>query len=332
MILVTGGLGYIGSHTVVELLKSEEVLILDNLYNSEKKVLNRIDQITGKDPVFIEGDIRDEKLLDQIFTRYNIESVIHFAGLKAVGESVEVPLRYYDHNVNGTLTLLKAMAKHKVFNLVFSSSATVYGDKNPVPFHEEMPLSTTNPYGTTKRMIEEMLGDLSRSDEKWRIMILRYFNPVGAHSSGLIGESPKGIPNNLMPFICQVAKGERPKLNIFGNDYNTPDGTGVRDYIHVVDLARGHVLALEYLLKNIGLEIVNLGTGRGYSVLEMVKTFEKVNQISIPFEVVNRRSGDIASCYASTDKAKVILKFDAHKNLEDMCADAWYYMNLGENQ
>jgi UDP-glucose 4-epimerase len=324
MILVTGGAGYIGSHTVVELLaKGNELLILDNFSNSSPKVLERIETISGRRPLLVEGDIRDRDALKAVFAAHPITAVIHFAGLKAVGESVEQPLRYYDNNVVGSLRLFEAMAEANVKTLVFSSSATVYGDPHTVPIREDFPLQATNPYGRTKLHIEEMLRDIARSDPAWRIALLRYFNPVGAHPSGLIGENPRGIPNNLMPYVTQVAVGRRPKLGVFGNDYPTPDGTGVRDYIHVVDLARGHLAALDALAREAGMMTVNLGTGQGYSVLDVVKAFEKASGRPVPYEFLPRRAGDVASCYADPALALSQLGWRAEYCLDDMCRDAW---------
>jgi UDP-glucose 4-epimerase len=324
MILVTGGAGYIGSHTVVELLaKGNELLILDNFSNSSPKVLERIETISGRRPWLVEGDIRDRDALKAVFAAHPITAVIHFAGLKAVGESVEQPLSYYDNNVVGSLRLFEAMAEANVKTLVFSSSATVYGDPHTVPIREDFPLQATNPYGRTKLHIEEMLRDIARSDPAWRIALLRYFNPVGAHPSGLIGENPRGIPNNLMPYVTQVAVGRRPKLGVFGNDYPTPDGTGVRDYIHVVDLARGHLAALDALAREAGMMTVNLGTGQGYSVLDVVKAFEKASGRPVPYEFLPRRAGDVASCYADPAFALSQLGWRAEYCLDDMCRDAW---------
>lgn len=324
-ILLTGGTGFIGSHTVVELLQSGyDAVIIDDLSNSEKSVVERITQITGKEPAFYQINVADKKELDKIFDVENIDAVIHFAGYKAVGESVNKPIEYYRNNLDTTLTVLEIMKKHDVKNIIFSSSATVYSLVDEVPFTEESgPLGCTNPYGWTKYMIEQILKDVCIADPEMSAVLLRYFNPIGAHESGLIGEKPNGIPNNLMPYITQVAKGIRPKLNIFGNDYPTPDGTGVRDYIHVVDLAKGHVAALDYSKHHTGCEIFNLGTGHGYSVLDLVKTFERVNGIKIPFEIVGRRAGDIATCYADTQKANDILGWKAEKDIEDMCRDSW---------
>lgn len=328
-VLLTGGTGYIGSHTAVELLNDNyEVIIIDNLINSKKEVTEKIEQISGKKVVFYEGDVRDKELLTKIFNEHKIDSVIHFAGLKAVGESVEKPLEYYDNNIGSTLALLETMNKFDCKKIVFSSSATVYGDPVKLPIKEDFPLSTTNPYGTTKLMIEMILKDLYKSDNDWRITLLRYFNPVGAHESNLIGEDPNGIPNNLMPYILKVAIKEYKELTIFGDNYDTKDGTGVRDYIHVVDLANGHVCALNYLNHNPGIEIINLGTGIGYSVLEMVETFKKVNNVEVPYIIGERRAGDIASCYADPEKAKKLLGFKCTKTLEEMCRDSYnFYKN-----
>lgn len=328
MILVTGGTGYIGSHTVVELLnRGDSVLILDNLCNSSVRVLDRIEQICGRRPGFVEGDLRDAGLLKRLFAEHDFDAVVHFAGLKAVGESVARPLAYYENNVAGTLALLQAMTETGVHKLVFSSSATVYGDPHAVPIREDFPLRATNPYGRTKLMIEEMLRDLIVADPAWRIAILRYFNPVGAHASGLIGESPNGIPNNLMPFVSQVAVGRRPELSVFGNDYPTPDGTGVRDYIHVVDLALGHLAALDALERRSGELTVNLGTGQGYSVLEMVRAFEEACGRPVPYRIVARRPGDIASCYADPSIARERLGWSATRGLQAMCEDTWRWQS-----
>lgn len=327
MILVTGGAGYIGSHTCLQLLAAgHELVVLDNLSNSQPEALQRVQKLTGRQLQLVEGDIRDETILDAVF-RYPISAVIHFAGLKAVGESVAEPLRYYDNNVAGTLSLLKAMKKHGCKTLVFSSSATVYGDPASVPIREHFPLSATNPYGRSKLMIEDMLRDLAHAEPDWRIAILRYFNPVGAHDSGQIGENPNGIPNNLMPFITQVAVGKRAQLSVFGNDYATHDGTGVRDYIHVVDLARGHLCALDKLQQQAGLLTVNLGTGQGYSVLDMVKAFEQASGRTIAYTITPRRPGDVAACYADPAQAEQLLGWRAEKTLADMCADSWRWQN-----
>lgn len=323
-ILVTGGAGYIGSHTCVELLNAgHEIIIVDNFYNSKPEVLNRIRKITSKDFKFYEVDLLNEDKLTQVFKTHVIDAVIHFAGLKAVGESVEKPGLYYHNNITGTLNLLKVMKTFNVNQLVFSSSATVYGMNNPVPFTEDMPTSATNPYGRSKLMIEKILMDFTVANPKLSITLLRYFNPIGAHESGLIGEDPSGIPNNLMPYITQVAIGKREKLSVFGDDYDTPDGTGVRDYIHVVDLALGHLKALDYLNNHTGVEAINLGTGIGYSVLDVVKAFKKASGSDIPYEITNRRPGDIGSCYAEVSKAKRLLQWETRKDLDDMCADSW---------
>ncbi len=327
-ILVTGASGFIGSHTCVELLQSGfDIVALDNLCNSSRKSLDRVRQITGKDFALHEADIRDRAALDAVLSRHRIDAVIHFAGLKAVGESVEKPLLYFDNNVGGSVNLLEALADAGVKTFVFSSSATVYGDPEALPLVESARLSVTNPYGRSKLMVEQILGDLERSDASWRIGVLRYFNPVGAHESGLIGEDPRGIPNNLMPFIAQVAVGRREKLSVFGSDYPTPDGTGVRDYIHVVDLAKGHVAALNRLFAHDGGFTVNLGTGQGYSVLETVKAFEEASGRPVPYQVVPRRPGDIASCYASPDLAAQLLGWRAEKGMRQMCEDHWRWQS-----
>ena len=329
-VLLPGGAGYIGSHTAVELLNSgKEIVIIDNFSNSKAEELEKIKKITGKDFKFYEMDYRDKEKLEKVFTKNDIEAVLNFAGYKAVGESVQKPIEYYDNNINGALALLEVMKKHNVKKFIFSSSATVYGDPEVIPITEECKTGgTTNPYGTTKLFIEQILKDTYASDNTWDICILRYFNPVGAHESGLIGEEPQGIPNNLMPYVVRVAAGILPQLSVFGNDYNTPDGTGVRDYIHVVDLAKGHVLALNKLEKeNKGLFIYNLGTGTGYSVLDMVKAFEKATGKEVPYKIAPRRSGDIATCYANPKKAKEELGWEATKTLEDMCRDSWNYIN-----
>lgn len=332
MILVTGGAGYIGSHTCVELLNAgQQVTVFDNFCNSQPEALARVERITGKRPTLIHGDIRDRQALVAALRDSGARAVIHFAGLKAVGESVEHPLRYYDNNVVGTVRLLEAMAECQVKSLVFSSSATVYGDPQRLPLTEDHPLSTTNPYGQTKLVIEDMLRDLFRSDPSWRIGILRYFNPVGAHASGLIGEDPQGIPNNLLPFVAQVAVGRREVLNVWGNDYPTPDGTGVRDYIHVVDLALGHLKALEKLETSPQCLAVNLGTGVGYSVLDMVRAFEKASGRPVPYQVGHRRTGDIASCYADPAQALSLLDWRAERGLDTMCADAWRWQSANPN-
>lgn len=325
-ILVTGGTGFIGSHTCVVLSDSGyELVVLDNLCNSDAGVVEQIRKICGRKPVFIEGDIRDVDLLEGLFAEHSISAVLHFAGLKAVGESVKKPQEYFENNVEGTSVLLMAMAKADVKTIVFSSSATVYGEPASVPISEDFPRSATNPYGDNKLKIEDMLADLYKSDPAWRIARLRYFNPVGAHKSGLIGETPSGTPENLMPFITQAVAGLRGELRVFGDDYDTPDGTGVRDYIHVVDLANGHVAALDYLNRNSELLTVNLGTGHGVSVLEMIKTFEIVNQVKVPYRIIARRQGDIAKCWADTTLANQLLNWTATHTLEDMCRDAWHW-------
>lgn len=326
-ILVTGGAGYIGSHTCLQLLEAgHDVVVLDNLCNSKVESLRRIQDLTGKQLAFIQGDIRDTASLADAFS-HPIQAVIHFAGLKAVGESVEKPLEYYDNNVNGTLQLLHAMRQHHVKTLVFSSSATVYGNPAAVPIREDFPLSATNPYGRSKLIAEDILRDFSKSEPQWNIALLRYFNPVGAHESGQIGEDPNGIPNNLMPFISQVAIGKRKALQVFGNDYPTPDGTGVRDYIHVVDLAHGHLKALETLQKKCGLITVNLGTGQCYSVLDLVHAFELHCGRPIPYEIAPRRPGDIPACWADPSKAELLLGWKATRGLGDMCRDSWRWQN-----
>ena len=327
-ILVTGGAGYIGTHTCVELLnKGEEVVVLDNFSNSNPQALENVKKITGKDLKFYQGDMIDRNILEKIFTENEIEAVIDFAAYKAVGESVQKPVEYYTNNVSTVLVLLDEMKKHNVKTLVFSSSATVYGDPEVVPITEECKVGgTTNPYGTSKLMVEQILKDLYKSDNEWNIAILRYFNPVGAHESGLIGEDPKGVPANLMPYIQKVAAGKLKELSVFGNDYDTKDGTGVRDYIHVVDLAIGHIKALDKLRKDkAGMHIYNLGTGVGYSVLDMVNAFEKANNIKVPYKIAPRRAGDIAMCYSDPNKAKEELGFEATRTLEDMCRDSWNY-------
>lgn len=324
MVLITGGTGFIGSHACVALAQAGyELIILDNLCNSPANVIDHLETICGKRPVFIRGDVRDTNTLESVFTDHPISAVIHFAGLKAVGESSENPLEYYDNNVTGTLQLLAAMSRAKIKTLVFSSSATVYGDPASVPISEDFPRSATNPYGRTKLMVEDVLADLQNADTEWQIALLRYFNPVGAHESGLIGEAPQGTPNNLMPFIAQVAAGQREFLNVFGNDYPTPDGTGVRDYIHVCDLAEGHVVALDYLQREGGLLTVNLGTGRGYSVLDMIQIFEKCSGRTIPYKIRPRRNGDIASCWADPSLALKLLNWKATRTIEQMCEDMW---------
>ena len=327
-ILVTGGMGYIGSHTCLELSNAgHEVVILDNLCNAKVSVLARLSTISGRQFAFVEGDVRDRAVLEQLFSQHAIDAVIHFAGLKAVGESVAEPLRYYDNNVGGTVALLETMAKFGVKSIVFSSSATVYGDPASVPILEDFPLGATNPYGRSKLMVEELLRDLARSDASWRIALLRYFNPVGAHESGLIGEDPNGIPNNLLPFVAQVAVGRRPQLSVYGNDYPTPDGTGVRDYIHVVDLALGHVKTIDKLQAGAGVYTYNLGTGRGYSVLDMVRAFEAASGRPVPYQIVARRPGDIAACYADAALAERELGWKAERDIHQMCADSWRWQS-----
>ena len=332
MILLTGGAGYIGSHTALELLAAGfDILILDNLSNSKLEAIYRTRQLANKNFEFIEGDIRDRQLLDKIFKSYPITAVVHFAGLKAVGESVQKPLYYYDNNVSGSVVLFEAMTAANIKTIVFSSSATVYGDPHTVPIKEDFPLSTTNPYGASKLMIENILRDVKVADNSWRIALLRYFNPTGAHESGLIGEDPNGIPNNLMPYIAQVAVGKRSHLQVFGGDYATHDGTGVRDYIHVVDLAKGHVKALQYLEQNQELVTVNLGTGKGYSVLDMLKAMEKAAGKTIAYQIVERRAGDIASCYADPQYAFNKIGWQAEFDQERMCSDMWRWQSQNPN-
>ncbi|HFU4001388.1 TPA: UDP-glucose 4-epimerase GalE [Streptococcus suis] len=331
-ILVTGGAGYIGSHAVVELLKlGKEVVIVDNLSNSSILVLDRIEAITGKRPTFYELDVADKVALREVFEKENIESAIHFAGYKAVGESVEKPVMYYENNIMSTLALVEVMAEFGVKKIVFSSSATVYGLNNPSPLVETMPTSATNPYGYTKVMLEQILRDVEVADKDWSVALLRYFNPIGAHESGLIGEDPAGIPNNLMPFIAQVAVGKRPELSVFGSDYDTVDGTGVRDYIHVIDLALGHIKALEKISTTAGVHTYNLGSGQGTSVLELVQAFEKVNGVPVPYKIVDRRPGDVATCYANADKALAELNWKTEKTIEDMCRDTWNWQSKNPN-
>ncbi|MEH7086678.1 UDP-glucose 4-epimerase GalE [Neobacillus drentensis] len=331
-ILVTGGAGYIGSHTCVELLSAGcEIIVLDNFSNSKKESLIRVKEITGKDFMFYEVDLLDRNRLEDVFLNHSIEAVIHFAGLKAVGESVTIPLHYYHNNITGTLILCDVMKKYGVKNLVFSSSATVYGMPERVPISEDFPLGATNPYGRTKLMIEEILRDLYIADNSWSITLLRYFNPIGAHESGRIGEDPNGIPNNLMPFITQVAVGKRKELQVFGNDYPTVDGSGVRDYIHVVDLALGHLRALERVKSSNGVDAFNLGTGTGYSVLEMVSAFEKAADVNVPYKIVERRPGDVAVCYADPLKAKNVLGWTAERGIEEMCRDSWRWQQKNPN-
>ena len=328
-VLVTGGAGYIGSHTCVELLQSGYgVIVIDNLCNSNPKSLDRVREITGMDLKFYQGDVRDEALLRRIFAENEIGCVIHFAGLKAVGESVAMPWEYYDNNLNSTLVLTKVMKEVGMKNLIFSSSATVYTGDNEMPLRETSRTGNcTNPYGWTKYMTEQILGGLAHADKAWGIVLLRYFNPIGAHESGRIGEDPQGTPNNLMPFITQVAVGRREKLSVFGNDYDTHDGTGVRDYIHVVDLARGHVAAVKYVAGHRGCEVFNLGTGTGYSVLDMVRTFQEVNGVAVPYQIVDRRPGDLGTCYADPAKSAAVLGWKAGKDLADMCRDSWRWQS-----
>ena len=333
-VLLAGAAGYIGSHTCVELMAAGWTpVIIDNLCNSSAAVLARIEQITGRMPAFIKADIRDRAALERIFGAHAIDAVVHFAGLKSVGESLTEPLRYYENNVAGTTVLIDAMNRHGVKRIVFSSSATVYGMADKMPLTEDSPLGAVNPYGSTKLMVEQILRDVAAADPAWRVMLLRYFNPVGAHASGLIGEDPAGIPNNLMPFVAQVAVGRRPRLRIYGNDYPTPDGTGVRDYIHVVDLALGHVAALTRLMDTGAARenIVNLGTGRGHSVLDVVKSFETASGRTIPYDVVDRRPGDVAMCYADATRARTLLGWEARRGLGEMCADAWRWQSANPN-
>ncbi|MFT6194797.1 MAG: UDP-glucose 4-epimerase [Cognaticolwellia sp.] len=331
-LLITGGTGFIGSHTVIELLAlDKDIVIIDNLSNSSTLVLDRIKQITNKTVTFIQADICDRQALKQVFEQHDIEAVVHFAGLKAVGESSVMPLSYYHNNVSGSVTLLQVMAEHKVKNLVFSSSATVYGENNPSPLDETMPTSATNPYGQTKLMIENILFDLARSDEQWSIACLRYFNPIGAHESGLIGENPNGIPNNLLPYVSQVAVGRLAQLQVFGDDYPTPDGTGVRDYIHVVDLAQGHVKALAALIDIKGCVAINLGTGNGTSVLEIVNTFQEISGQDIPYNIAPRRAGDIGTVYANASVANTLLNWHAKLDLATMITDTWRWQSKNPN-
>ncbi|MDV5973495.1 UDP-glucose 4-epimerase [Streptococcus canis] len=331
-ILVTGGAGYIGSHTCVELLeKGHDLVVVDNLENANSKSLKVVEELTGKPITFYQTDILDEAGLEAIFSKHEISAVIHFAGLKAVGESTQMPLKYFTTNISGTLTLLRVMAKHQCKNIIFSSSATVYGDPHKVPITEDFPLSVTNPYGRTKLMVEEILKDVYQSDKSWNIVILRYFNPIGAHQSGELGEDPTGIPNNLVPYVTQVAVGRLERIGVFGDDYDTPDGTGVRDYIHVVDLAKGHVAALQKLVPNSGLSIYNLGTGNGYSVLDIVKTMSEVVGKAIPYQIQPRRAGDIAVCYADSNKAKEDLDWQAKYDIKRMCQDHWRWQSKHPN-
>ena len=332
-ILVTGGAGYIGSHTVVEIQNAGyDVVVVDNLSNSSEKSLDRVSKITGKPVTFYKADILDREALEAIFAKEDITACIHFAGLKAVGESVAKPWEYYENNIAGTLTLVDVMRKHNCKNIIFSSSATIYGDPAIIPITEECPKGIcTNPYGWTKSMLEQVLSDMQKADPEWNVIILRYFNPIGAHKSGTIGENPNGIPNNLMPYITQVAVGKRPELGVFGNDYDTHDGTGVRDYIHVVDLAIGHVKAYEKILTNPGLGIYNLGTGTGYSVLDVVKNFEAATGVKIPYAIKDRRPGDIAACYADASKAKAELGWEAQYGIKEMCEDSWRWQSQNPN-
>lgn len=332
-ILLTGGAGFIGSHTIVELNNAGyEVVVVDNFVNSKKESLERVAQIIGKQVPYYKADIRDREALEAVFSEHQFDAVIHFAGLKAVGESVAKPLEYYENNMSGTFVLLDVMRKHGCKNIIFSSSATVYGDPAIIPITEECPKGQcTNPYGQTKSMLEEVLKDVQRADTEWNVVLLRYFNPIGAHASGLIGENPNGIPNNLMPYITQTAIGIRKELGVFGNDYDTPDGTGVRDYIHVVDLALGHVAALKAIERKCGLAVYNLGTGHGYSVLDVVKAFEKANGLHVPYKIMPRRPGDIATCYCDPSKAKQELGWEAKYGIEDMCRDSWRFQcNVSE--
>ena len=331
-ILLPGGAGFIGSHVAAELLTRDyDVVIVDDLSNARPDVIDRLEKITGRRPVFYEADMADRDALERIFTENTIDVVIHFAGFKAVGESVQKPVAYYRNNLDTTLTLLETMAAHGVKRLIFSSSATVYGMENPVPYTEDMPRGAcTNPYGWTKSMIEQILSDACVADPALSVVCLRYFNPVGAHESGLIGEMPNGIPNNLMPYITQVAVGIRKELSVFGNDYPTPDGTGVRDFIHVVDLAKGHVAAIDYVNQHTGWEAINLGTGKGTSVLELVHAFETANDVEVPYRIAPRRSGDLAFCYANVDKAERLLGWRAEKTVEDMCRDSWRWQQYAE--
>ena len=332
-ILVTGGAGFIGSHTCIELLAAgHEVIIYDNFSNSKPEALKRIKQISGKDFTFVEGDILDAAAMNKVFDEHKIDAVIHFAGLKAVGESVQMPVEYYHNNITGTLTLIEAMRSHGCKRMVFSSSATVYGVNNPVPYVETMPTYTsTNPYGYTKVMIEQILRDVAVADSEWSISLLRYFNPIGAHKSGLLGEDPNGIPNNLFPYIQQVAVGKREYLGVFGNDYDTPDGTGVRDYIHVMDLASGHLCAVDYVLSHKGVEAVNLGTGKGSSVLDVLHAFEKACGKELPYKIMPRRAGDIAWCYADASKAKALFGWEAKYGIDEMCEDGWKFIEQNPN-
>lgn len=331
-ILVTGGAGYIGSHTCIELLnKNYEVIVVDNFSNSNIESIKRISKITNKNLTFYEIDLLNKEMLEKVFEENNIEAVIHFAGFKAVGESVTFPLRYYQNNITGTLNLCEIMNKHKVYKFVFSSSATVYGRQEKVPLTENLPMEATNPYGRTKLMIEEILMDIHISNPNWHIILLRYFNPIGAHESGLIGEDPNGVPNNLIPYVTQVAIGKLDKVNVFGNDYNTHDGTGIRDYIHVTDLAKGHLQALKKIIVSKGIHVYNLGTGKGYSVMDIIKAFERVSGKSIPYKVTSRRPGDVAISYADPSKAFKELNWQAEKDLDTMCTDSWKWQKANPN-
>ena len=332
-VFVTGGTGYIGSHTCVELLQAgHSVVVADNLVNSSRESLRRVEQITGKPVTFHQVDLRDRAALSELFDRYDFDCAIHFAGLKAVGESVEKPLLYYENNLNSTMNLLSVMAEHGVKKIIFSSSATVYSQENTMPLKEDARTGNCiNPYGWTKFMCEEIMRSTAKADGEWSVLLLRYFNPVGAHPSGLMGEDPRGIPNNLMPYIAQTAAGRRDHLNVFGNDYDTPDGTGVRDYIHVVDLAKGHVAAMNYMTEHWGTEVFNLGTGVGYSVLDIVRAFEKANGITIPYEIVGRRAGDVARVYADPSRSEALLGWKAELSLEDMCRDTWNWQSKNPN-
>lgn len=332
-ILLTGGAGYIGSHTAIELDKAgHEIVIVDNLVNSKEEAVRRVEKIINKKIAFVNADVRDREAMDKIFKSQKIDAVIHFAGLKAVGESCVKPLEYYENNMNATFVLVDVMRQNGCKNIIFSSSATVYGDPAIIPITEECPKGhCTNPYGQTKSMLEEVLSDVQKADNEWNVVLLRYFNPIGAHKSGLIGENPNGIPNNLMPYITQTAIGMRKELGVFGNDYDTPDGTGVRDYIHVVDLAAGHVAALKAIERNCGLAIYNLGTGHGYSVLDVVKAFEKANGLKVPYSIKPRRPGDIATCYCNPAKAKAELGWEAQYGIEDMCRDSWNFQKNNPN-
>ena len=332
-ILVTGGAGFIGSHTCVELLESGyDVVVIDNLSNACEESLKRVEKITGKTLKFYKGDIADKELMDKILTENDIYAVIHFAGLKAVGESVQKPLEYYTNNISGTLAMCDVMRKHGVKNIIFSSSATVYGDPAEIPITEKCPKGQcTNPYGWTKSMLEQILTDIQFADKEWNVILLRYFNPIGAHKSGLIGEDPNGIPNNLMPYITKVATGELPRVNVFGNDYPTPDGTGVRDYIHVMDLATGHVNAIDKIKENLGVKVYNLGTGKGYSVLDVMKNFSEASGIDIPYVITDRRPGDIAECYSDATLAKEELGWEAKYDIKEMCADSWNWQKNNPN-